>query len=146
MVFAASFFGAFEITLPSSWSNKIDAKSENTSGMLSIFLMAFTLTLVSFSCTGPIIGFLLVAVSTQGSILAPTIGMLGFAIALAIPFTLFAMFPSLLKSAPKSGGWMNVVKVVLGFIELAFALKFLSVADLAYGWHILDRETSSSRP
>ena len=140
VVFAASFFGAFEITLPSSWSNKIDQKSENTSGMLSIFLMAFTLTLVSFSCTGPIIGFLLVAVSTQGSILAPTIGMLGFAIALAIPFTLFAMFPSLLKSAPKSGGWMNVVKVVLGFIELAFALKFLSVADLAYGWHILDRE------
>lgn len=141
VVFAASFFGAFEITLPSSWSNKIDAKSENTSGLLSIFLMAFTLTLVSFSCTGPIIGFLLVAVSTQGSILAPTVGMLGFAIALAIPFTLFAMFPSLLKSAPKSGGWMNVVKVVLGFIELAFALKFLSVADLAYGWHILDRET-----
>ena len=140
VVFAASFFGAFEITLPSSWSNKIDQKSENTSGLLSIFLMAFTLTLVSFSCTGPIIGFLLVAVSTQGSILAPTIGMLGFAIALAIPFTLFAMFPSLLKSAPKSGGWMNVVKVVLGFIELAFALKFLSVADLAYCWHILDRE------
>ena len=140
IVFAASFFGAFEITLPSSWSNKIDEKSENTSGMLSIFLMAFTLTLVSFSCTGPIIGFLLVAVSTQGSIVAPTVGMLGFAIALAIPFTLFAMFPSLLKSAPKSGGWMNVVKVTLGFIELAFALKFLSVADLAYGWHILDRE------
>lgn len=141
VVFAASFFGAFEITLPSSWTNKIDAKSENTSGILSIFLMAFTLTLVSFSCTGPIIGFLLVAVSTQGSILAPAIGMSGFAIALAIPFTLFALFPSLLKSAPKSGGWMNVVKVVLGFIELAFALKFLSVADLAYGWHILDRET-----
>jgi len=140
VIFAASFFGAFEITLPSSWSNKIDQKSENTSGLLSIFLMAFTLTLVSFSCTGPIIGFLLVAVSTQGSIVAPTIGMLGFAIALAIPFTLFAMFPSLLKSAPKSGGWMNVVKVTLGFIELAFALKFLSVADLAYGWHILDRE------
>ena len=140
VVFAAAFFGAFGITLPSSWSNKIDQKSESTSGLLSIFLMAFTLTLVSFSCTGPIIGFLLVAVSTQGSILAPTIGMLGFAIALAIPFTLFAMFPSLLKSAPKSGGWMNVVKVVLGFIELAFALKFLSVADLAYGWHILDRE------
>lgn len=140
VVFAASFFGAFEITLPSSWSNKIDQKSESTSGLISIFLMAFTLTLVSFSCTGPIIGFLLVAVSTQGSIVAPTIGMLGFAIALAIPFTLFAMFPSLLKSAPKSGGWMNVVKVVLGFIELAFALKFLSVADLAYGWHILDRE------
>lgn len=141
IVFAASFFGAFEITLPSSWSNKIDAKSENTSGLLSIFLMAFTLTLVSFSCTGPIIGFLLVAVSTQGSILSPTIGMLGFAIALALPFTLFALFPSLLKSAPKSGGWMNVVKVTLGFIELAFALKFLSVADLAYGWHLLDRET-----
>lgn len=140
VVFAASFFGAFEITLPSSWSNKMDQKSESTSGILSIFLMAFTLTLVSFSCTGPIIGFLLVAVSTQGSIVGPTIGMLGFAIALAIPFTLFAMFPSLLKSAPKSGGWMNVVKVTLGFIELAFALKFLSVADLAYGWHILDRE------
>ncbi|MCH5311223.1 MAG: thioredoxin family protein [Prevotella sp.] len=140
VVFAASFFGAFEITLPSSWSNKIDAKSDSTSGIISIFLMAFTLTLVSFSCTGPIIGFLLVAVSTQGSIVAPTIGMLGFAIALAIPFTLFAMFPSLLKSAPKSGGWMNVIKVTLGFIELAFALKFLSVADLAYGWHILDRE------
>jgi thiol:disulfide interchange protein DsbD len=140
VVFAASFFGAFEITLPSSWANKIDEKSGNTAGLLSIFLMAFTLALVSFSCTGPIIGFLLVAVSTQGSILAPTIGMLGFAVALAIPFTLFALFPSLLKSAPKSGGWMNVIKVTLGFIELAFALKFLSVADLAYGWHILDRE------
>ena len=140
IVFAASFFGAFELTLPSSWSNKIDQKSEATTGLLSIFLMAFTLTLVSFSCTGPIIGFLLVAVSTQGDIIAPTIGMLGFAIALAIPFTLFALFPSLLKSAPKSGGWMNTVKVVLGFIELAFALKFLSVADLAYGWHLLDRE------
>ena len=141
IVFAASFFGAFELTLPSSWSNKIDQKSEKTTGLLSIFLMAFTLALVSFSCTGPIVGFLLVAVSTQGDIVAPTIGMLGFAIALAIPFTLFAMFPSLLKSAPKSGGWMNTVKVVLGFIELAFALKFLSVADLAYGWHLLDRET-----
>ena len=140
VVFAASFFGAFEITLPSSWQNKVDAKSESTTGLLSIFLMAFTLALVSFSCTGPIIGFLLVAVSTQGSIVAPTVGMLGFAIALAIPFTLFAMFPSLLKSAPKSGGWMNVIKVTLGFIELAFALKFLSVADLAYSWHILDRE------
>ena len=140
VVFAASFFGAFEITLPSSWQTKVDAKSESTTGLLSIFLMAFTLALVSFSCTGPIIGFLLVAVSTQGSIVAPTVGMLGFAIALAIPFTLFAMFPSLLKSAPKSGGWMNVIKVTLGFIELAFALKFLSVADLAYGWHILDRE------
>ncbi len=141
VVFAASFFGAFELTLPSSWANKIDAKSGSTSGMLSIFLMAFTLTLVSFSCTGPIIGFLLVAVSTQGSIVGPTVGMFGFALALAIPFTLFAMFPTLLKSAPKSGGWMNVIKVVLGFIELAFALKFLSVADLAYGWHLLDRET-----
>ena len=140
VVFAASFLGAFELTLPTSWANKIDEKSGNTTGLLSIFLMAFTLALVSFSCTGPIIGFLLVAVSTQGSIVAPTIGMLGFAIALAIPFTLFAMFPSLLKSAPKSGGWMNVIKVTLGFIELAFALKFLSVADLAYGWHILDRE------
>ncbi len=140
VVFAASFLGAFELTLPASWSNKIDEKSGNTTGLLSIFLMAFTLALVSFSCTGPIIGFLLVAVSTQGSIVAPTIGMLGFAIALAIPFTLFAMFPSLLKSAPKSGGWMNVIKVTLGFIELAFALKFLSVADLAYGWHILNRE------
>ena len=140
LVFAASFFGAFELTLPSSWSNKIDAKSESTTGLLSIFLMAFTLALVSFSCTGPIVGFLLVAVSTQGSILAPTIGMLGFAIALAIPFTLFAIFPSMLKAAPKSGNWMNMVKVVLGFVELAFALKFLSVADMAYGWHILDRE------
>ena len=141
VVFAASFFGAFEITLPSSWSNKIDQKSDETSGVLSIFLMAFTLSLVSFSCTGPIIGFLLVAVASEGSIVAPTVGMLGFAIALAVPFALFAMFPTLLKSAPKSGGWMNVLKVVLGFIELAFALKFLSVADLAYGWHILDRET-----
>jgi thiol:disulfide interchange protein len=141
VVFAASFFGAFELTLPSKWTNSVDSKTERTSGLLSIFLMAFTLTLVSFSCTGPIIGFLLVAVSTSGSIIAPTIGMLGFAIALALPFTLFAMFPSWLKSMPKSGGWMNAVKVVLGFIELAFALKFLSVADLAYGWHILDRET-----
>jgi thiol:disulfide interchange protein DsbD len=141
VVFAASFFGAFELTLPSKWTNSVDSKTEKTSGLLSIFLMAFTLTLVSFSCTGPIIGFLLVAVSTTGNIVGPTIGMLGFAIALALPFTLFAMFPSWLKSMPKSGGWMNVVKVVLGFIELAFALKFLSVADLAYGWHILDRET-----
>jgi thiol:disulfide interchange protein DsbD len=140
IVFAASFFGAFELTLPASWSTKLDQKSEQTTGLLSIFLMAFTLTLVSFSCTGPIIGFLLVAVTTQSSIIAPTVGMLGFAVALAIPFTLFAVFPSLLKSAPKSGGWMNVVKVSLGFLELAFALKFLSVADLAYGWHLLDRE------
>ena len=141
IVFAASFFGAFEITLPSKWSNAVDSKAEQTTGLLSIFLMAFTLTLVSFSCTGPIIGFLLVEVSTSGSIVAPTIGMLGFAIALALPFTLFAMFPTWLKSMPKSGGWMNVIKVCLGFLELAFALKFLSVADLAYGWRILDRET-----
>ena len=141
VVFAASFFGAFEIQLPSSWSNRMNSASSSTSGMLSIFFMAFTLTLVSFSCTGPIIGFLLVAVSTQGEIVAPAVGMLGFALALAIPFTLFALFPSLLKSAPKSGGWMNVLKVTLGFVELAFALKFLSVADLAYGWHLLDRET-----
>lgn len=141
VVFAASFFGAFEITLPSSWSTKVDSKAESTSGLLSIFLMAFTLTLVSFSCTGPIIGFLLVQVSTSGSIVAPAIGMLGFAIALALPFTLFALFPSWLKSMPRSGGWMNQVKVVLGFLELAFALKFFSVADLAYGWKLLDRET-----
>ena len=142
LVFAASFFGAFELTLPSSWSTAVDSKAEKTGGLIGIFLMAFTLTLVSFSCTGPIIGFLLVEVATDGgSLLAPTIGMLGFAIALALPFTLFAMFPSWLKQMPKSGGWMNTVKVVLGFIELAFALKFLSVADLAYGWHILDRET-----
>lgn len=142
VVFAASFFGAFELTLPSSWSNAVDSKAEKTGGLLSIFLMAFTLTLVSFSCTGPIIGFLLVEVSTSGGdMLAPTIGMLGFAVALALPFTLFAMFPSWLKSMPKSGGWMNTVKVVLGFVELAFALKFLSVADLAYGWGLLDRET-----
>lgn len=141
IVFAASFFGAFELTLPSKWSNAVDSKAEQTSGLLSIFLMAFTLSLVSFSCTGPIIGFLLVEVSTTGSVVAPAIGMLGFAIALALPFTLFAMFPSWLKSMPKSGGWMNVIKVVLGFLELAFALKFLSVADLAYGWGILDRET-----
>ncbi len=141
VVFAISFFGAFEITLPSSWSNAVDSKAERTTGLLSIFLMAFTLALVSFSCTGPIIGFLLVEVSTSGSIVAPAIGMLGFAIALALPFTLFALFPSWLKQMPKSGGWMNVIKVSLGFIELAFALKFLSVADLAYGWHILDRET-----
>ena len=141
LVFAASFFGAFEITLPSKWSNAVDSKAEQTTGLLSIFLMAFTLSLVSFSCTGPIIGFLLVEVSTTGSIIAPAIGMLGFAIALALPFTIFALFPSWLKSMPKSGGWMNVIKVTLGFLELAFALKFLSVADLAYGWRILDRET-----
>lgn len=142
VVFAASFFGGFEITLPSKWGDAVDSKAEKTTGLLSIFLMAFTLSLVSFSCTGPIIGFLLVEVSTSGgSALAPTIGMLGFAIALALPFTLFALFPTWLKSAPKSGGWLNNVKVVLGFLELAFALKFFSVADLAYGWHLLDRET-----
>lgn len=142
LVFAASFFGGFEITLPSSWGAAVDSKAEKTTGLLSIFLMAFTLSLVSFSCTGPIIGFLLVEVSTSGgSALAPTIGMLGFALALALPFTLFALFPTWLKSAPKSGGWLNTVKVTLGFLELAFALKFLSVADLAYSWHLLDRET-----
>lgn len=142
VIFAASFFGGFEITLPSSWGAAVDNKAEKTTGLLSIFLMAFTLSLVSFSCTGPIIGFLLVEVSTSGaSALAPTIGMLGFALALALPFTLFALFPTWLKSAPKSGGWLNNVKVVLGFLELAFALKFFSVADLAYGWHLLDRET-----
>ncbi|WP_373759741.1 cytochrome c biogenesis protein CcdA [Bacteroides heparinolyticus] len=141
VVFAASFFGAFEITLPSKWSTAVDSKAEATSGLLSIFLMAFTLSLVSFSCTGPIIGFLLVQVSTTGSVVAPAIGMLGFAVALALPFTLFALFPSWLKCMPKSGGWMNIIKVTLGFLELAFALKFLSVADLAYGWRILDRET-----
>jgi thiol:disulfide interchange protein DsbD len=141
VVFAASFFGAFEIRLPAKWGDAVDSKAEATTGLISIFLMAFTLSLVSFSCTGPIIGFLLVEVSTTGSVLAPTIGMLGFAVALALPFTLFALFPSWLKSMPKSGSWMNVIKVSLGFLELAFALKFLSVADLAYGWRLLDRET-----
>ena len=141
VVFAMSFMGAFELTLPEKWTTAVDGKAEKTGGLLGIFLMAFTLTLVSFSCTGPIIGFLLVEVSTTGNILAPTIGMLGFSVALALPFTLFAIFPSWIKAAPKSGGWMNTVKVVLAFVELAFALKFLSVADLAYGWHILDRET-----
>ncbi|KAA6317872.1 Thiol:disulfide interchange protein DsbD, partial [termite gut metagenome] len=141
IAFAASFFGAFEITLPSKWTNAADSKAEVASGWISIFLMAFTLALVSFSCTGPIIGFLLVEVSVTGSVIAPAVGMFGFAVALALPFTLFALFPSWLKSAPKSGGWMNVIKVTLGFIEVAFALKFLSVADLTYGWGILDRET-----
>lgn len=140
VVFALSFFGAFEIKLPESWSNKIDSKAEQTTGLLSIFFMAFTLAIVSFSCTGPIIGTLLVEAASQGSGIAPAVGMLGFAIALAIPFTIFALFPSMLKKMPKSGGWMNTVKVLLGFIELALSLKFLSVADLAYGWHILDRE------
>lgn len=139
--FAISFFGAFELVLPSSWTNKMDAKADTTTGILSIFFMAFTLALVSFSCTGPIIGTLLVEAATSGSILAPAVGMFGFALALAIPFTFFAIFPSWLESMPKSGGWLNSVKVVLGFLELALALKFLSVADLAYGWGILDRET-----
>lgn len=141
LVFAASFMGAFEITLPSSWSSAVDNKAESTTGLVSIFLMAFTLALVSFSCTGPIVGFLLVEVSQSGNIIAPTIGMLGFAFALALPFTLFALFPTWLKQMPKSGNWMNTIKVSLGFLELAFALKFLSVADLAYGWRLLDRET-----
>ena len=140
IVFAISFFGAFEITLPSSWSTKLDAKADSTAGFISILFMAFTLVLVSFSCTGPIIGTLLVQVSSSGSLLSPAIGMFGFAVALSIPFSLFALFPSWLKSMPRSGGWLNSVKVVLAFLELALALKFLSVADLAYGWHILDRE------
>ena len=140
MVFGASFLGGFEITLPSSWTNAVDRKSNSTTGLLSIFLMAFTLSLVSFSCTGPIIGFLLVEVSTTGSLLAPTVGMLGFAMALALPFTVFAMFPAWLKQMPKSGNWMNCVKVCLGLLEIAFALKFFSVADLAYGWRLMDRE------
>ncbi len=141
VVFAISFFGAFEITLPSSWGNAADSTAEKTTGILSIFFMAFTLVIVSFSCTGPIIGTLLVEAASMGSNLGPAVGMGGFALALAIPFSLFAMFPSMLKRLPKSGGWLNTVKVVLGFIELALSLKFLSVADLAYGWHILDRET-----
>ena len=140
VLFAVSFFGAFEMVLPSSWTNKMDSKADSTTGIISIFFMAFTLALVSFSCTGPIIGTLLVQAAGSGSMIAPAIGMLGFAIALAIPFTMFAIFPSLLESMPKSGGWLNSVKVVLGFLELALALKFLSVADLAYGWGILDRE------
>ncbi len=140
VVFGVSFLGAFDLALPSSWSTAVDQKAEHTTGIVSIFLMAFTLALVSFSCTGPIVGFLLVELSTQGSLVAPAIGMFGFALALALPFTLFAMFPSWLQKIPHSGSWMVVVKVVLGFIELAFALKFFSVADLAYGWHLLDRE------
>ena len=141
VVFALSFFGWFELRLPSSWGNAIDNKAAATTGLLSIFLMAFTLSLVSFSCTAPVVGLLLVQAATSGDWVAPTIGMFGFALALALPFTLFALFPTWLKQAPKSGSWMNMIKVVLGFIELAFAFKFLSVADLAYGWHILDRET-----
>jgi len=140
VVFALSFFGWFEIKLPDSWADRVDTKATTTSGLLSIFLMAFTLVLVSFSCTAPIIGLLLVETTTSGNWLAPALGMLGFAVALALPFTLFALFPSWLKQAPKSGSWMTTIKVVLGFIELAFALKFFSVADLAYGWHLLDRE------
>lgn len=140
VVFAISFFGGFDITLPSKWSNSVDSKAEKASGLISIFFMAFTLALVSFSCTGPIIGTLLVEAASMGNLTGPAIGMTGFAIALALPFTLFAIFPSWLKEMPRSGGWLNSVKVVLGFLELALSLKFLSVADLAYGWEILDRE------
>ena len=140
VVFALSFFGWFEIKLPDSWANSVDTKASATSGLMSIFLMALTLVLVSFSCTAPIIGLLLVETAVSGNWAAPALGMLGFALALALPFTIFAMFPSWLKQAPKSGSWMTTLKVVLGFLELAFALKFLSVADLAYGWHLLDRE------
>lgn len=140
VVFAISFFGAFEMVLPASWTNKLDEKADSTTGLLSIFFMAFTLVLVSFSCTGPIIGTLLVQAASMGSLFGPAIGMFGFALALAIPFSVFAIFPNMLQSMPKSGGWLNSVKVVLGFLELALALKFLSVADLAYGWRILDRE------
>ena len=140
VVFALSFFGWFEIKLPDRWANAVDTKASSTSGLLSIFLMAFTLVLVSFSCTAPIIGLLLVETTTNGNWLAPALGMFGFALALALPFTLFALFPQWLKQAPKSGSWMTTIKIVLGFIELAFALKFFSVADLAYGWHLLDRE------
>jgi len=140
VVFAISFFGAFELVLPSSWTNKMDNKSDTTTGLISIFFMAFTLVLVSFSCTGPIIGTLLVEAASQGNTTGPAIGMFGFALALAIPFALFAIFPNMLQSMPKSGGWLNSVKVVLGFLELALAFKFLSVADLAYGWGVLDRE------
>ena len=141
VLFAISFFGAFELVLPSSWTNKMDQKADSTSGMVSIFFMAFTLALVSFSCTGPIIGTLLVQAASMNSIVGPAIGMFGFALALAIPFSFFAIFPNMLQNLPKSGGWLNTVKVVLGFLELAFALKFFSVADLAYGWGLLDRET-----
>ncbi len=140
VVFAISFMGGFELTLPSSWTNKMDSKVDATTGLLSIFFMAFTLVLVSFSCTGPIIGTLLVEAAATSNFVSPAVGMFGFALALALPFSLFAMFPTMLNAMPKSGGWMNTVKVVLGFLELALALKFLSVADLAYGWRILDRE------
>lgn len=140
VVFAISFFGAFEMVLPASWTNKLDSKADSTTGILSIFFMSFTLVLVSFSCTGPIIGTLLVQAASMGTAVGPAIGMFGFALALSIPFSLFAIFPNMLQSMPKSGGWLNSVKVVLGFLELALALKFLSVADLAYGWRLLDRE------
>jgi len=140
ILFAVSFFGAFELVLPASWTNKMDAKADSTSGIVSIFFMAFTLVLVSFSCTGPIIGTLLVEAASKGMAVGPAVGMFGFALALAVPFALFAVFPNLLQNMPKSGGWLNSVKIVLGFLELALALKFLSVADLAYGWRILDRE------
>lgn len=140
VIFAISFMGGFELTLPASWTNKMDSKVDSTTGYLSIFFMAFTLVLVSFSCTGPIIGTLLVEAAATSNFISPAIGMFGFALALALPFSIFAMFPTMLKSMPRSGGWMNTVKVVLGFLELALALKFLSVADLAYGWRILDRE------
>lgn len=140
VLFAVSFFGAFDIKLPAKWSNSVDGRAERTTGLISIFFMAFTLVLVSFSCTGPLIGTLLVEAASQGNIVGPAVGMGAFALALAIPFTLFAIFPSLLKEMPRSGGWLNSVKVVLGFLELILSLKFLSVVDLAYGWRILDRE------
>ena len=140
VVFAISFFGAFAMVLPASWTTKLDSKADSTTGILSIFFMSFTLVLVSFSCTGPIIGTLLVQAASMGTAVGPAIGMFGFALALSIPFSLFAIFPNMLQSMPKSGGWLNSVKVVLGFLELALALKFLSVADLAYGWRLLDRE------
>lgn len=141
VLFAISFFGAFELVLPAKWTNKLDSKSDSTTGVLSLFFMAFTLVLVSFSCTGPIIGTLLVQAASMGDILGPAVGMFGFAVALALPFSLFAIFPNMLQNMPKSGGWLNSVKVVMAFLELALALKFLSIADLAYGWGILDRET-----
>ena len=140
VLFAVSFLGAFELVLPASWTSKLDSKADSTTGVLSIFFMSFTLVLVSFSCTGPIIGTLLVQAASMGTAVGPAVGMFGFALALSIPFSLFAIFPNMLQSMPKSGGWLNSVKVVLGFLELALALKFLSVADLAYGWRLLDRE------
>ncbi len=141
VLFAVSFFGAFELVLPSKWTNKMDSKSDSTTGFVSLFFMAFTLVLVSFSCTGPIIGTLLVQAASMGQYLGPALGMFGFALALALPFSIFAIFPNMLQGLPKSGGWLNSVKVVMAFLELALSLKFLSIADLAYGWGILDRET-----